>query len=992
MNYRLLIAFFAALNTVSAQQYFQQEVNYIITVSLDDTHHILRGYETFEYVNNSPDELDFLYIHLWPNAYKNGKTALAKQLKASGEEILISAPDSITGYIDSLDFSVDGKSLAWNYHTEHIDIAKLILKEPLGPGERISVSTPFRVKLPSGQVSRLGHVGESYQITQWYPKPAVYDENGWHEMPYLNQGEFYSEYGSFDVSITLPANYVVGATGDLQTQSEIDFLTEKVKVTEEKIAKLDSGKKINRRSNTPFPPSSKTLKTIRYTQNNVHDFAWFADKRYDVLKGSVELPHSGRTVTSWAMFVPQNIELWQKAIEYINDGTYYYSKWNGDYPYDQVTAVDGTISAGGGMEYPNVTVIGNTGSAQGLETVIVHEVGHNWFYGILGSNERVHGWMDEGLNTLNEVRYFMTKYPDNDALAKTIPILDFEGLHYHDQNDVFYRLVQATGLDQPIETHSACFASANYGVVMYQKTGLIFDYLRHYLGDELFDKAMMSYYESFKFKHPQPEDLQKAFAEVTGDSIQWVFESLVNTTQRIEARLGHVKQKENSFEVTVLNVGHVKSPIPVALLDGEKVIELKWTSPGENKTKLVFEGNGDRIIIDPYRIVPELSRQNNVWRTDGLISKWEPLQFKMLPGYNWSDKSNMYWFPMIAANANDRFMVGTVIHNFNLVPNRFTYLLAPFYSFGRNNASGFGEMAYTFQHPRLNTGKVGLSLSSFKDESTFDGNRSFFAAASPYLRFDFSNKDKGYPFKHMVLLQGLVKQTRRGDFFIREYGGFTSWNTVWKKGRSNFDSEVRADYVLNEQTDESVGRIMADASFTYDPLAGSAWKSILRIRSFIGYNFDYSVNNIGSAYRYGIPLTGASGAQDVFVENFYLNRSNETHRALNRGGFLSGSDFGVADTWMQTNSLFAGIPTPSFIPGQIGVFGNIGFFEQSGVQYRPFSAGLGYEFGEFLGFYYAILESDELANAYAGDSFGQRLRVTLSIDIFNRQLLPKLFR
>ena len=116
--------------------------------------------------------------------------------------------------IDSLDFAVDGVSAEWSYHPQHIDIAKLSLPQPLAPGQSLQYETPFRVKLPSGKISRLGHIGESYQITQWYPKPAVYDRDGWHEMPYLNQGEFYSEYGSFDVEITLPKNYIVGATGD----------------------------------------------------------------------------------------------------------------------------------------------------------------------------------------------------------------------------------------------------------------------------------------------------------------------------------------------------------------------------------------------------------------------------------------------------------------------------------------------------------------------------------------------------------------------------------------------------------------------------------------------------------------------------------------------------------------------------------------------------------------------------------------------------------
>jgi len=139
-----------------------------------------------------------------------------------------------------------------------------------------------------------------------------------------------------------------------------------------------------------IPPSDKAFKTIRYKQSNVHDFAWFADKRFEVLISEVELPNSKRKVKSYVMFTPKNGYLLKNASEYLNDAIYYYSKWNAEYPYRQVTAVDGTIAAGGGMEYPNVTVIGNSSSAEYLEIVIVHEVGHNWFYGQLGSNERMH--------------------------------------------------------------------------------------------------------------------------------------------------------------------------------------------------------------------------------------------------------------------------------------------------------------------------------------------------------------------------------------------------------------------------------------------------------------------------------------------------------------------------------------------------------------------------------------------------------------------------
>ncbi|MDX1351228.1 MAG: hypothetical protein R3279_13315, partial [Putridiphycobacter sp.] len=181
-KFALFVCIFVAYTSYS-QTYFQQEVNYTIKVSLNDKTHTLSGYEEFTYTNNSSTTLDFLYIHVWPNAYKNNETALAKQLYDMKNMALQDASTENRGYIDSLDFKVNGEQADWQFDEAHIDIVKLRLSTPLAPGETITVSTPFKVKIPDGSISRLGHVGESYQITQWYPKPAVFDNDGWHQMP-----------------------------------------------------------------------------------------------------------------------------------------------------------------------------------------------------------------------------------------------------------------------------------------------------------------------------------------------------------------------------------------------------------------------------------------------------------------------------------------------------------------------------------------------------------------------------------------------------------------------------------------------------------------------------------------------------------------------------------------------------------------------------------------------------------------------------------------
>ena len=217
----VLLLFLTSLSCIASNSW-QQKTDYKIDVTLNDSLHTLSAFITIDYSNNSPDTLRQIYMHIWANAYKNSKTALAKQLLKNKKTFLYFGDEKYIGQMDSLAFEVNGNQSDWNFLEGYSDIAIIQLKKPLLPGKSIKISSPFTVKLPYNEVSRLGYFGQSFQITQWYPKPAVYDENGWHPMPYLDQGEFYSEFGSFDVKITLPSNYVVGATGDLTEESKLN--------------------------------------------------------------------------------------------------------------------------------------------------------------------------------------------------------------------------------------------------------------------------------------------------------------------------------------------------------------------------------------------------------------------------------------------------------------------------------------------------------------------------------------------------------------------------------------------------------------------------------------------------------------------------------------------------------------------------------------------------------------------------------------------------
>ena len=222
-----LILFYSQVSTAYCQKhYWQQQVNFKIDVTLNDKEHTLDGFVKMDYFNHSPDTLRFIWFHVWPNAYKNDRTAFSDQLLENGRTDFYFSSSNQRGYINRLSFKVNGLLAKTQDHPIEQDIIKIILPQPLAPGGSAKIQTPFHMQLPFN-FSRGGHVGQSYQATQWYPKPAVYDRKGWHPMPYLDQGEFYSEFGNYEVQLTLPKNYVVAATGVLQDKEELDWLNKK---------------------------------------------------------------------------------------------------------------------------------------------------------------------------------------------------------------------------------------------------------------------------------------------------------------------------------------------------------------------------------------------------------------------------------------------------------------------------------------------------------------------------------------------------------------------------------------------------------------------------------------------------------------------------------------------------------------------------------------------------------------------------------------------
>jgi len=697
----LLLLVLSTRVTIFAQldDYWQQHVEYDISVKLDDKSHFLHGHEEIKYKNNSPDVLEYLYFHLWPNAYKNTSTAYANQQLEMGMTKFQFADNAERGYIDSLNFEVDGKTIKLEYHTEHIDIAKLYLNEPLDPGETITITTPFRVKIPNS-ISRLGHVGQQYQITQWYPKPAVYDHHGWHPMSYLDIGEFYSEFGTFKVSITLPANYIVGATGVLQEEKEKAFL--------DTLASESISATILRTAEKELK-SAKACKTITYVQDNVHDFAWFAGKKYAVIKSSVELPESGSIVDLYAMYDPEDYDVWRNIGEFMHDAVYYYSEWIGDYPYDVLTVVDGGLGAGAGMEYPMITVL-KAQSEFFLEMVTMHEIGHNWFYGILGTNERLYPWMDEGINSYFERRYVTTKYPNlklsaqfgnpspDDGIfgfiADQFGMFDMPFERYY---ELAYMIPARINHDQAIDLPATKYTMINYGTMVYYKSALIFNQLEKYLGKDKFDKIIQEYYNTWKFKHPYPSDFKNIVEKNTRKNMDWFFKDLLSTDNIQDYKMKGLKKTDTGYQFTMKNLGKVNAPVPVSAMKNGKKLQTIYFDGFKKDTTFDYKiEEADKFVIDADHNTIDLFRKNNHLETRGLLKKTGPIQIKFLGTIDEEHRTQLMYLPVIGANTTDKFMAGIALYNNVFPSSRFHYLVMPMYSTGLEKLAGSANFMYSY--------------------------------------------------------------------------------------------------------------------------------------------------------------------------------------------------------------------------------------------------------------------------------------------------------
>jgi len=904
-----------------AKTYFQQEVNYKINVSLNDKNNLLNAFEEIVYTNNSPDTLNELWFHLYPNAYKNDSTALNKQMMEDGETQLFFAKEESRGYIDSLNFKSNNELLKCIFHPQFIDVCKLALNNPLLPGASIIITTPFRVKIPTASISKLGHTGQAYAISQWYPKPAVYDKFGWHAMPYLNQGEFFSEYGSFEVNITLPKNYVVGATGDLQNEDEIRWMN--VKANETSFIKDFT-------NDMTFPPSDKETKTLTYKQNNIHDFAWFADKRFHILKGETILPTSDNKITTWALFTNNEPKLWLKSIEFINDALTYYSNWIGDYPYKQFTCVDGTIAAGSGMEYPNLTIIGTSNNTVQLEITIIHEIGHSWFYGILGSNEREHPWMDEGINSYYEMRYALKKYPPTQyrgwnelyGIGKFGDIIGTSRINYREAADLEYKYAASSHTDQAIEGRSEDFTQANYGLIVYKKTGNAFGYLKEFLGNTLFDNCMKNYFEQWKYKHPYPEDLELVFKNNCKQDLSWFFNDVIKTNKKTDYAITKISEVAEGFKVNIRNKGDFLPPIIISGISNKKVVHKQWVLPSATNTNVIIPYTDcEAIALDPFFETLDFQRDNNKIRTHGIFKKLERITISVPGHLEYPYKSYLFALPTVAYNEYNKFMLGAVLHNTFLPFKKLEYIISPLYSFSQHKIVGAGEINYHIYPnsnsifsivPTIRYRKFAFENSDYLniDQKLTNVNLEY-QRIEPLLTFNIRPKNPRSNIRQIVQVSAVLLNAETINYQKKDSLNFAIVNnekTAFYRAKYSISNSKKIDpwnIDLNYEGNSNFGKLFTCINYKIN--YNSSNKGV-NFRIFAGYMFNDKVEG-----KYGFSLSENAGLRDYAFDEWYFGRTSIegvlSHQIATReGNFKVYNALGANKKWITSFNINADLP------------------------------------------------------------------------------------
>ena len=607
MKKLLLSLALVATSLASAQNntsYWQQHVDYKMEVDMNVDNFQYTGSQELVYTNNSPDTLDRVFYHLYFNAFQPGSEMDVRSLTIKDPDRRVGdriskLTEEEQGYLRVSSLDQNGNELSYE---EVGTVLEVELDEPILPGEKATFNMEFEGQVPE-QIRRSGRnssEGVALSMSQWFPKMAEYDFEGWHAAPYIGR-EFHGVWGDFDVKLTIDKDYTVAASGYLQNPDEIGHGY--------------SDKEVQAEGDTH---------TWHFVAPKVHDFTWAADPEYI---------HDKRTAedgTVLHFFYKDNDEIkenWKNLQEKTEELLLFFNENIGPYPWDQYTVAQG---GDGGMEYAMLTLITGERNFGSLVGVTAHELAHAWFQHLMATNESKHEWMDEGF----------TSYISSAAMNQ---VMETYAENPHTGSYRGYMQLANSGVEQPQTTQADRYnLNAAYGAAAYSKGAVFLAQLGYIIGKDNLDKTLKRYYDEWKFKHPTPNDFIRIAEKVSGAELDWYLNDWTRTTAKIDYGIKEVTEAdENSTKVTLERHNLMPMPIDITVRysNGEEEMiyiplqMMRWEKPAEHENWTVakdwawayptYELNIDKplseiesIEIDESQLMADVKRDNNLYTAE----------------------------------------------------------------------------------------------------------------------------------------------------------------------------------------------------------------------------------------------------------------------------------------------------------------------------------------------------------------------------------------
>ncbi len=587
-------------------EYWQNSADYVIEATLDDVEHTITGKVTMYYTNNSPQELDFIWMYLEQNRFtETSRGTLTTPIGGNRYNGDVSGGYEITNLQAKVKRSTSSKHLINDTRMQ------VFFNEPIpAKGGKATVSMNFKYKIPVEGMDRMGRLqvenGTIYAMAQWFPKVAVVDDIvGWNVEPYLGAGEFYYGYGSFDYKITVPYDHIVVASGALQNSKQVLSPVvyeryERAKNSDETVY-LIKPEEVN---DAAILAKKEGTQTWHFKIDNARDVAFGSSKAFIWDAAKIGLPSGKKALAQSAYPVESSGgNAWERSTEYAKASIEYYSRTLFEYPYPVAVNVAADI---GGMEYPALNFCSWKSEGAGLWGVTDHEFGHNWFPMIVGTNERRYAWMDEGFNTF--INHYST--------------LDFNSGEYPSRLN---RTRNTTGWflnpnREGIDTYPDVANLSNLGMIAYYKPAIGLFLLREYiLGEERFDNAFKSYIRTWAYKHPQPNDFFNHMDNVAGENLAWFWKGWFYGTGNIDLAIAGVQSYQGNYVISVANKGEIPMPVELKITYTDGTSENRrlpveiWQRGDSWNYLLKTDKELQSVEIDPEKILPDVNYSNDAW-------------------------------------------------------------------------------------------------------------------------------------------------------------------------------------------------------------------------------------------------------------------------------------------------------------------------------------------------------------------------------------------